>query len=138
MSEKGLVELQAGSDGHDRVVLTRKGEETHGQLIRWMDEFIHMRDLWAPSRRQKPIYTTNPFGALMAEGEGAGFARKVTLGFFTLLLVAGIAVYWIWGVLYGTWNPLEQGNMGIYTIYVPLIGFGILGILLYRRTPQTA
>lgn len=74
----------------------------------------------------------------MAEGEGAGFARKVTLGFFTLLLVAGIAVYWIWGVLYGTWNPLEQGNMGIYTIYVPLIGFGILGILLYRKTPQTA
>lgn len=44
MSEKGLVELQAGSDGHDRVVLTRKGEETYGQLIRWMDEFIHMRD----------------------------------------------------------------------------------------------
>lgn len=44
MSEKGLVEVQSGPDGHDRVALSRKGEETYGQLIRWVDEFIHMRD----------------------------------------------------------------------------------------------
>lgn len=44
MLDKGLVETQDGDDGHERVVLTRKGEQTYGQLIRWVDDFIHMRD----------------------------------------------------------------------------------------------
>lgn len=44
MLDKGLVELQDGVDGHERVTLTMKGEETYGRLIRWTDDFIHMRD----------------------------------------------------------------------------------------------
>ncbi len=75
---------------------------------------------------------------MMAEAEGAEFQRKATLGFFTILLVAGIAIYWAWGIMYGTWYPFDRGNIGIYTIYVPLIVFGLLGILLYRKKPQSA
>jgi len=30
----------------------------------------------------------------MAEAEGAEFQRKVALGFFTALLIAGVALYW--------------------------------------------
>lgn len=75
---------------------------------------------------------------MMAEAEGAEFQRKATLAFFTILLVAGIAIYWAWGVMYDTWYPFNRGNIGIYTIYVPLIVFGAIGILLYRKKPQSA
>ncbi len=71
-------------------------------------------------------------------GEGAEFGRKAILGFYTFLLVAGVAIYWAWGVMYGTWYPFAEGNYGIYVIYVPLIAFGILGILLYRKKPASA
>lgn len=70
---------------------------------------------------------------MMAEGEGSEFQRKATLGFFVVLLVAGVIVYWAWGLLYGTWYPFDRGNIGIYTIYTPLIVFGIIGILLFRK-----
>jgi cytochrome c biogenesis protein CcdA len=69
----------------------------------------------------------------MAEGEGSEFQRRVILGFYTFLLMAGIAIYWIWGILFDTWYPFTRGNIGIYTIYVPLILFGIIGILLYKK-----
>lgn len=44
MLDKGLVEMHDGDDGHERVALTPKGEATYGQLIRWVDDFMHMRD----------------------------------------------------------------------------------------------
>ena len=72
---------------------------------------------------------------MMADGEGSEFQRKIVKGFFALLLIAGVAIYWIWGVAYDTWYPFTKGNIGIYTIYVPLIVFGILGLLLYRKKP---
>jgi hypothetical protein len=69
----------------------------------------------------------------MAEGEGSDFQRKVILSFYSFLLVAGISIYWIWGILFNTWYPFTRGNIGIYTIYIPLILFGIIGILLYKK-----
>lgn len=74
----------------------------------------------------------------MPQGEGAEFQRKAILGFYTLLLIAGVAIYWAWGVLYDTWYPFDRGNIGIYVVYVPLIAFGIIGILLYRKKPATS
>jgi len=70
---------------------------------------------------------------MMAEGEWAEFQRKAILAFYTFLLMAGIAIYWIWGLMYDTWYPFTRGNIGIYTIYIPLIAFGIIGIILYAR-----
>lgn len=74
----------------------------------------------------------------MADEDGSEWQRKVIVTFFALLLIAGIAVFWIWGVLYDTWYPFNRGNIGIYTIYVPLIAFGLIGLLLYRKKPATA
>jgi multidrug resistance efflux pump len=75
----------------------------------------------------------------MADGEGAEFQRKVILAFYTLLLIAGILIYWGWGLMYNTWYPFTRGNIGVYVIYIPLIAFGIIGILLYRKKkPSTA
>ena len=69
----------------------------------------------------------------MAEGDGAEFQRKAILAFFSILLVAGILVYWGWGLMYDTWYPFDRGNIAAYTIYVPLICFGVIGILLFRK-----
>lgn len=73
---------------------------------------------------------------MMADAEAAEFQRKVAFSFYAILLIAGIAVFWAWGILYGIWYPFNRGNIGIYTIYVPLIVFGILGLLMYRKNPQ--
>ena len=47
-------------------------------------------------------------------------------------------MYWFWGLTYNTWNPFTRGNIGIYTIYTPLIAFGLIGMLLYRKRPASA
>jgi len=87
---------------------------------------------------RKAIYMTNSLSATMADGEGSEWQRKVIMAFWALLLIAGIAIFWIWGVLYDTWYPFTRGNIGIYTIYVPLIAFGVIGLLLYRKKPSAA
>lgn len=73
----------------------------------------------------------------MAEAEGSEFTRKLIWGFFAALLVGGLSLYWFWGITYDTWNPFTRGNIGIYTIYAPLIAFGIIGLLLYRKPTTT-
>ena len=74
----------------------------------------------------------------MVDAEGAEFQRKVALAFFAGLLILGIALYWGWALMYDTWYPFTRGNIGIYTIYVPLIAFGIIGIFLYKKKPAKA
>jgi hypothetical protein len=74
----------------------------------------------------------------MAEAEGSEFQRKVAFLFFTVLMISGVLLYWFWGLAYDTWSQLTRGNIGIYTIYTPLIAFGIIGMLLYRKKPSSA
>jgi lipopolysaccharide export LptBFGC system permease protein LptF len=74
----------------------------------------------------------------MAESDGADFQRKGALTFYTLLLAGGIALYWIWAVLYDTWYPFTKGNIAIYVVYMPMIAFGVIGILLYKRKKPLA
>jgi len=69
----------------------------------------------------------------MAETEGAEFQRKVALAFYSALLIAGIVVYWAWGMMYDTWYPFTKGNIAIYVVYVPLILFGLIGIMMNRK-----
>lgn len=69
----------------------------------------------------------------MADPEAAEFQRRALTVLSALLLIAGLSVYWAWGLLYDTWYPFNSGNIGIYTIYIPLIVFGILGLLLTRK-----
>ncbi len=69
----------------------------------------------------------------MAEPEGSEVNRKLGLLISAILLIAGIGLYWVWGIMFGTWYPFTQGNIGVYSIYVALIGFGVVGILLFRK-----
>lgn len=61
------------------------------------------------------------------------FPRRVAFAFYSLLLFAGILFYLIWGFTYGAWNLLEPQWVGAYAVTIILVGFGIVGMLLYRK-----
>ncbi len=61
-----------------------------------------------------------------------GFPRRIAFGFYALLFLAGIIFYLIWGFAYGAWNLLQVDWIGAYAVFVVLVGFGIVGMLLYK------
>ncbi len=48
--------------------------------------------------------------------------------FYTIILIFGIGLYLGWGILYNIWF-----DVGVYAISVLLIGFGLVGMLLYSH-----
>ena len=71
--------------------------------------------------------------------EGSDFPRKAQMAISVLLIVAGFAMYWAWGLIYGSWNIFEKEFIGVYTIVVVLIVFGVLGLLLsYKRRQESS
>ncbi len=65
--------------------------------------------------------------------EASAFPRRVAFGFYTLLLLLGVAFYMIWGVIYGSWNVFDRSNAGVYAVLVIMVGFGLVGMILYRK-----
>ncbi len=61
-----------------------------------------------------------------------GFPRKAAFFFYLVLFLAGIIFYLVWGIYYGAWNLLQADWIGAYAVTVVLIGFGIVGMLLYK------
>jgi hypothetical protein len=58
---------------------------------------------------------------------------KRTVAIFSLLLVvAAVLFYWVWGVSYGSWNIFAAENMGVYSIFIILLGLGVFGLLLAK------
>jgi hypothetical protein len=68
--------------------------------------------------------------AIVAE---VGFPRSVAFWFYSLVFLAGILFYIIWGLSYGSWNLFRAEWVGAYAVTVVLIGFGVVGMLLYRK-----
>jgi len=48
--------------------------------------------------------------------------------FYTILFMFGIGLYLGWGILFNVWFDL-----GVYSLCVILIGFGLVGMLLYSH-----
>jgi len=46
--------------------------------------------------------------------------------FYTILFMFGVGLYIGWGILFNVWFDL-----GVYALSVVLIGFGLVGMLLY-------
>ena len=46
--------------------------------------------------------------------------------FYLLAIFLGIAFYLSWGILYGAWT-----DVGVYTITIILVVFGLFGVALY-------
>ena len=61
------------------------------------------------------------------------FPKKLELGVSALLLIGGIALYVVWGIAYNSWNFFDPLYIGLYSLVIVMVLFGILGILLIRR-----
>jgi hypothetical protein len=73
---------------------------------------------------------------MMPEQEISETQRKLWFYFSIIILLAGIGFYWIWGIMFGTWNLFETAHLGAYTITVLLVGFGLVGALLTRKKKE--
>ena len=71
----------------------------------------------------------------MSETKADDVPRLAAKWLYFLMIFGGIGLYLVWGVLYNSWNILTVANSGIYALTVLLVGFGIVGYLLYSR-PQ--
>ncbi|NLX48119.1 MAG: hypothetical protein GXY70_08145 [Euryarchaeota archaeon] len=60
------------------------------------------------------------------------YSKKAVAMFSLLLIVAAVLFYWVWGISYGSWNIFSAENMGVYSIFVVLLGLGVLGLLLVK------
>lgn len=72
----------------------------------------------------------------MPEPDGDEAKRKIWFVISVILIILGIVFYWAWALTFGTWNLISQEGLGAYVITVMLVGFGILGALLYRKKKQ--
>lgn len=61
------------------------------------------------------------------------FPRAVAFWFYFLAFLAGVVFYVAWGLSYGSWNLLRSEWIGVYAVTVILVGFGLVGMLLYRK-----
>jgi hypothetical protein len=66
----------------------------------------------------------------MAESD---FPKKAITALSILLIIGGVALYVGWGIAYGSWNFFEAKFIPVYALSVPMILFGVLGILLARQ-----
>ncbi|TLZ41126.1 MAG: hypothetical protein E6K19_08935 [Methanobacteriota archaeon] len=60
------------------------------------------------------------------------FPRAIAFWFYFLAFLGGIMFYVVWGISYGSWNLFRPEWVGAYAVTVILIGFGLVGMLLYR------
>ncbi len=70
-----------------------------------------------------------PLARPVAEVE---FPRRAAFTFYLILFLCGIIFYLIWGIYYGAWNLFAADWIGAYAVTVVLVGFGIVGMLLYK------
>jgi hypothetical protein len=77
----------------------------------------------------KIIYRLTPLSGTMEENS---FPKKFKLALSLILIGGALAFYWAWGVMYNSWNIFNGSNMGVYSIVVIMLGFGILGLFLTR------
>lgn len=54
--------------------------------------------------------------------------RIYKLVFSFLVLIGGLALYIFWAASYDAWT-----DIGLYSVVIILIGFGLVGIFLYTR-----
>lgn len=59
--------------------------------------------------------------------------RKFWFFLSIMMIIAGIGFYWVWGMMFGTWNLFVSEHLGAYTITILLVGFGVVGALLMRK-----
>jgi len=77
----------------------------------------------------KIIYRLTPLSGTMEENS---FPKKAKLALSLLMIIGALVFYWAWGIMYDSWNIFDGSNMGVYSIVVIMLAFGILGLFLTR------
>jgi hypothetical protein len=60
------------------------------------------------------------------------FPNRIMMGISILLLIGGIALYVAWGIGFNSWNFIDAKFIGLYSLVIVMVLFGIFGILLTR------
>jgi hypothetical protein len=58
--------------------------------------------------------------------EGLSIGRNIVRGFCVLLIMTGLILFLVWGLAFGIW-----WDVGLYTVLLMFLGFGIVGFILY-------
>jgi len=69
----------------------------------------------------------------MPEEESSETQRKLWFALSIVFIIAGVAFYWAWGIMFNTWDLFKTTSLGAYVLTVLLLGFGIIGALLTRK-----
>jgi hypothetical protein len=64
--------------------------------------------------------------------EENAFPKRLMMGISVLLLIGGIALYVAWGIGFNGWNFFDAKYIGLYSLVIVMVLFGIFGILLTR------
>ncbi|HUV25455.1 MAG TPA: hypothetical protein VMW26_08510 [Methanomassiliicoccales archaeon] len=62
--------------------------------------------------------------------ERSDFIKNLKMFISIALIFLGIAMFYVWGMVYGSWNIFAKEYIGVYSIVIVLIISGIVGLLL--------
>jgi hypothetical protein len=62
--------------------------------------------------------------------ERSDFIKNLKMFISIALIFLGIAMFYVWGMVYGSWNIFAKEYIGVYSIVIVLIVSGVVGLLL--------
>lgn len=62
--------------------------------------------------------------------ERSDFIKNLKMFISIALIFLGIAMFYVWGLVYGSWNIFAKEYIGVYSIVIVLIVSGVVGLLL--------
>ncbi len=63
------------------------------------------------------------------------FIKNLKMFLSILMIFLGFAMFYVWGMIYGSWNIFAKEYIGVYSIVIVLVLGGILGLLLTVKNP---
>ncbi|NYT11083.1 MAG: hypothetical protein GKC03_00855 [Methanomassiliicoccales archaeon] len=67
--------------------------------------------------------------------ERSDFIKNLKMFISIALIFLGIAMFYVWGMVYGSWNIFAKEYIGVYSIVIILIVSGVVGLLLTVKEP---
>lgn len=68
--------------------------------------------------------------------ENSDFIKNLKLFISIALIFGGFVMFYIWGLVYGSWNIFAKEYIGVYSIVIVLIVSGVIGLLLTVKEPS--
>jgi len=69
--------------------------------------------------------------------ENSEFIKNLKMFLSIALIFMGFVMFYVWGLVYGSWNIFAKEYIGVYSIVIVLVLSGIVGLLLTVRKPTT-